>query len=186
MAEDTYIQRSSDCNQCYSFKILISSHSLAFYRLSRSRLALRLFLHTLEGYLCSKKQTRVVLDFLDYSFPSPFSLTLRITRERRFRDVLQDGWPMLSPEHTQNGRGEYPFYVEKHTHCLELEAVYYWLFIIPRDSRNALSTLDHIKMKSWELGQTDVSFRFTHGIGGGKRKKGKIQMQSAFFRRKVY
>lgn len=102
MAEDTYIQRSSDCNQCYCFKILISSHSLAFYRLSRSRLALRLFLHTLEGYLCSKKQTRVVLDFLDYSFPSPFSLKLRITRERRFRDVHKiAGQCYLQKTHTK-------------------------------------------------------------------------------------
>ena len=100
MDEDIYLQRSNDYNQCYYFKIPISFQSLAFYGFSGSRLACS----TSKDHLYSMKQTRVVLDFLYYSFSSPCSLTLGITWERRFRYMLQNRWPMVSPEHMQKGR----------------------------------------------------------------------------------
>lgn len=74
-----------------------------FLRIQWEQISHQVLNAALEGYFCSKKQTRVALDFLYYSFPSLFLLTLRITRKRRFRLVLQNRWPMLSTEHTRKG-----------------------------------------------------------------------------------
>lgn len=78
------------------FQMLISSYSLA-YQDSADRDCHQLLMYPWKATSARKgRDSEVVLEVSLGSFLLLFSLSLRVTREKELRSVLQNQWPMLS------------------------------------------------------------------------------------------